>query len=76
MPLLEKKKGPSTWDQLRVSGSRTSTLTGFTESNIIESGKAPWTHWHMGKFPKQNTNGSCSMIKNRQMGSHKTGKLM
>jgi len=29
----------------------------------------------MGKFPEENTNGLCSKIKNRQMGSHKAIKL-
>ena len=38
--------------------------TRYTESNIRESGKDPQTHWHRTKFPKQNSNGSGSKIKN------------
>jgi hypothetical protein len=39
-------------------------------------GKSLGTHRHRGKVPEQNTNGFCSKIKNRQMGPHKTAKLL
>ena len=38
--------------------------TRYSESNRRESRKEPWTHWHRGKFSKQNSNGTCSKIKN------------
>jgi hypothetical protein len=40
-----------------------------------ESRKEPRTHGHRKNFPEQNTNGLCSVMKNRQMGPHKITKL-
>ena len=38
--------------------------TRYTEYTGGESDKAPETHWHGKKFPKQKTSGSGSKIKN------------
>ena len=38
--------------------------TRYTEFYRRESGKEPQTHGHRGKFPKQNSDGSGSKIKN------------
>jgi len=60
---------------LSPSESRTFNQTRYIQTNRIKSGEAPGTHGHWKKFPVQNTNGLCSKIKNRQMGSHKTEKI-
>ena len=39
--------------------------TRYTESNRRENGKDPRIHWHRGKFPKQNSNGSGANMKNQ-----------
>jgi hypothetical protein len=46
--------------------------TRYTEINRRESRKEPWSHWHRGKFPKQNSNGSYSKINNWWVGPHET----
>jgi len=48
----------------------------YTQTNRRKSGEEPQTHGNRGKFPEQNTNGLCSMIKNQQMGPHKTARLL
>jgi len=49
--------------------------TRYTQTNRRKSGEESQTPEHWRKFPEQNTNGLCSKIKNRQMGSHKTAKF-
>jgi hypothetical protein len=42
---------------------------------LTEVGKS-LEHGHRGSFPEQNINGLCSKINNRQMGPHKSAKLL
>jgi hypothetical protein len=59
-----------------LSGWKNSTKTRDTEDYRGEGGENPRIYGHMGKFPKQNSNGLCYKIKNWQMGPHKIPKLL
>ena len=48
----------------------------YTETNRRESGEELQIHGLREKVAKENTNGLCSKIKSRQMGSHKTAKFL
>ena len=50
--------------------------TRYTETNRKESVEKSRTNGQRGKFPEQNTNDSCSKIKNPQMGPHKIPNLL
>jgi hypothetical protein len=50
--------------------------TRDTETYRGKSGEEPQTHGHKRKIPEQNTNGLCCKIKNREIGPHKTVKLL
>ena len=50
--------------------------TRDTENYRGESGENPRRYEHRGKILKQNSNGLCSKIKNRQMGPHKIATLL
>ena len=47
-----------------------------TESNKRAIAEDPWRHRHKEKFPEQNTSGLHSKIKNQQMETHKTVKVL
>jgi hypothetical protein len=55
---------------------RTSHKTIDTEIYRGESGEEPQRYGHKGKIYEHNSNGLCCKIKNRQMGPHKTAKLL
>jgi hypothetical protein len=46
------------------------------EEKVGKSPVHPRTYGHRESFPEQNTNGLCSKINSRQMGSHKSEKLL
>jgi len=48
----------------------------YTQINDRKSGEESQSHGHWGQFTEQNTNDLCSMIKNWQVGPHKTAKLL
>jgi hypothetical protein len=50
--------------------------TRYTKPIRRVIGKEPQTHQHRGIFSEQNTNGPGSKINYRQMGTHKTEKLL
>ena len=50
--------------------------TTDSETYRGESGEKPRRYGHKGKIPESNSNGLCCKIEIRQMGPHKTAKLM
>jgi hypothetical protein len=55
---------------------RTPHKTRDTEIYREESGEESLRYGHRGKIPEQNNNDLCCKVKNRQMGPHKTSKLL